>query len=174
MKNISEENEIKLLEYIDGKLSPDEAAGVLLLVEEHPELKARLNELQGLESYIAAFAQQQPSKNFTQQVMSRLDQYPRGAGSSLWKSIVLLAGIFVTAGIASMLVSMGVFDNTAELDLNSVILQNDTMQQSLPSIRFDGRILVNSIIIFNLIIAFFVLDRTVLKPWFQRRSRLHF
>lgn len=174
MKKISQENEIKLLEYIDGTLNADEAAALIRLVEEKPELKARLQELQGLNAYLTGHAASQPSTNFTQKVMSRLDQYPRAAGLPIWKNVMLLAGIIITAGIATWLVSLGIFDGTARIDLNSVIFQKGHVKQSLPSLSFNGKLIVNAIIIFNLVIAFFLLDRTVLRPWFQRRSRLHF
>lgn len=174
MKKISRENEIKLLEYIDGTLNADEAAALMRLVEEQPEMKVKLHELQTLNAYFAVDAIAQPAKNFTQRVMSRLDQNPRLAGLPIWKNVMLLVGIVLTAGIATWLVSLGMFDGTARIDLNSVILQKGPLNQSLPSLSFDGKMIVNAIIIFNLVIAFFLLDRTVLRPWFQRRSRLHF
>lgn len=174
MKNISQEIEIKLLEYIDGTLDAAEAAKLTHLIEQQPQLKARWQELQALGAAFAGAPPALPSKNFTQKVMSHLDQYPRAAGVSIWKNVLLLAGIVVTAGIATWLVSLGLFDGTARIDLNSIVFQNSPVQQTLPSVRFDGKTIVNSIIIFNLVIAFFLLDRTVLRPWFQRRSRLHF
>src|SRR5690606_27822032 len=158
MKKISREEEIKLLEYIDGTLNADEAAELIHLAEARPELKNRLRELQALNSYFTGHAVRQPSKNFTQQVMVRLDQYPRQAGQPIWKNIMLLAGIVVTAGIAAWLVSLGLFDGTARIDLNSVMFQKVPIKQSLPSFSFDGKTIVNAIIIFNLVIAFFLLE----------------
>lgn len=86
---------------------------------------------------------------------------------------MLLVGILATVAIASLLLSIGIFDNT-RIDLNSVIFTNDSVRQSIPSVTFDGKTLVNVIIVFNLVVAFFLLDRTVLRPWFQRRSRLNY
>jgi hypothetical protein len=174
MKEIAEETQIKLLEYLDGKLNDAETTELLTLAEKNPALKSRLQELRGLSTYLSESGVGQPSKNFTQKVMSKLDQFPRPAGVSIWKSMVLLMGIFITIGIASLLVSAGTFDGTAQFDLNSIIFQNDYIKQSLPSIRFNGKIVVNAIIVLNMVIAFFVLDRTVFRPWFQRRSRFHF
>lgn len=173
MNNISEENEIKLLEYIDGTLDAAEAADLMRLIEQQPRMKARLQELQGLGAVFTAAPPALPSKNFTQKVMAHLDQYPKVA-TSIWKNILLLAGIVVTAGIATWLVSLGIFDGSAQVDLGSVVFQESPVQQSLPSVSFDGKMIVNSIIVFNLVIAFLLLDRTVLRPWFQRRAKLHF
>lgn len=174
MKKISREHEIKLLEYIDGTLNANDAAELMRQVASQPELKARLQELQALNAFFAGHAAPQPTKNFTRQVMARLDQYPRTAGRPIWKNVMLLTGIIITAGIASWLVSLGIFDGTARVDLNSVMFQKSPIKQSLPSFNFEGKTIVNAIILFNLVIAFFLLDRTVLRPWFQRRSRLHF
>lgn len=174
MKKITQEDEIKLLEYLDGKLGTAEGEQLLILMDRNPALKSRFQQLRSLDTHFSDVSREHPSKNFVQQVMSRLDQYPRPAGASIWRSVILLAGVFVTVSIASLLVSAGVFDGATQLDLNAMVFQNQTIRESLPSIRFNGKIVVNAIIVLNLIIGFFVLDRTVFRPWFQRRSGFHF
>lgn len=168
-----EHDDIRLLEYLDGKLSADEAALLLRRVENDAALKERLRELQSLNAMFSGYSAEQPSSGFTQALMSRLNQYPRGAAAPIRRGLILLAGLLVTVALASWLLSIGIFDNT-RIDLNSVIFSSDAVRQSLPSLTFNGKTLVNIIIVFNLIVAFFLLDRTVLKPWFQRRSRLNY
>lgn len=168
-----EHDDIRLLEYLDGKLSADEAAQLLRRVENDAALKERLRELQSLNAMFSGYSAEQPSSGFTQALMSRLNQYPRGAAAPIRRGLILLAGLLVTVALASWLLSIGIFDNT-RIDLNSVIFSSDAVRQSLPSLTFNGKTLVNIIIVFNLIVAFFLLDRTVLKPWFQRRSRLNY
>jgi hypothetical protein len=68
--------------------------------------------------------------------------------------------------------SAGVFDGTSSIDLNQTLLPNKYIQQSLPTISFNGKMVMNVIILLNLALAFLVLDRAVLKPWFERR-RMH-
>lgn len=169
----NEEDDIRLLEYIDGELSADDAAQLLRRLENDPALKARLRELQALNAMFLGYSAEQPSAGFTQTLMSRLNQYPRGATASIRRGLMLLAGLLVMVALASWLVSIGIFDNT-RIELNSVIFSSNTVRQSLPSLTFDGKTLVNIIIVFNLVVAFFLLDRTVLKPWFHRRSRLNY
>lgn len=168
-----EHDDIRLLEYLDGKLSADEAAQLLRRVENDAALKERLRELQSLNAMFSGYSAEHPSSGFTQALMSRLNQYPRGAAAPIRRGLILLAGLLVTVALASWLLSIGIFDNT-RIDLNSVIFSSDAVRQSLPSLTFNGKTLVNIIIVFNLIVAFFLLDRTVLKPWFQRRSRLNY
>jgi hypothetical protein len=38
-----------------------------------------------------------------------------------------------------------------------------------PTFSLSGRVIVNSIIILNLALAFIVLDKTILRPLFQKR-----
>jgi hypothetical protein len=81
-----------------------------------------------------------------------------------------LSGVLVAVGIASILVSAGVFDNlNTTIDLNRVELPKKYFERSLPSIPFSGKVIVNIIIILNLGLAWLVLDRAILKPLFQRR-----
>jgi hypothetical protein len=66
-----------------------------------------------------------------------------------------------------------VFDTSGSIDLNQTIVPNKFIQQPLPSIPFNGKLVMNVIIILNLALAFLVLDKAVLKPWFEKRARLH-
>ena len=168
-----EDDDIRLLEYLDGKLNADDAAQLARRMENDATLKGRLRELQALNGMFSNQSADQPSHGFTSTVMSRLNQYPRGAASPIWKGVMLMVGILVTVALASWLLSIGIFDNT-RINLNSVIFNTDPVRQTLPTVTFDGKTIVNAIIIFNLVVAFFLLDRAVLKPWFQRRSRLNY
>ena len=72
----------------------------------------------------------------------------------------------------SLLLSAGVFDSTNTLELMDIVIQNKyiDINKSLPSIPFNEKMVVNIIILLNLALAFVVLDRTVLKPWFEKRK----
>jgi hypothetical protein len=49
---------------------------------------------------------------------------------------------------------------------------NKYLDWELPEIPFNGKLIVNLIIIANIALAFIVLDRAVLKPWFERRRNM--
>src|SRR5690606_33342650 len=108
-------------------------------------LKSRLRELQALNTMLSGHPAEHPSASFTPSLMARLNQYPRGAAAPIWRGVMLLAGILVTVALASWLLSIGIFDNT-RIDLNAVIFSSDTVRQSIPSLTFDGKTLVNVII----------------------------
>lgn len=174
MKTLSQAQEEKLLEYIDGTLNVTEKELFEQALKNSPALQARFEELNHLDSSLRTIKLEQPSKNFTQQVMSKLDQYPIRSSNLLSRNgIFLLIGVLMAVAIGSLLLSAGVFDGTSSIDLNQTIIPNKYIQQSLPTISFNGKLVVNIIILLNLALAFLVLDRAILKPWFERRSRMH-
>lgn len=166
--------EEKLLEYLDGTLSPSEQETIEQALKNTPALAERLKELTRLDQVLRSATIEQPSKNFTQQVLAKLDQYPAQAkGFSSLNGILLLAGVLVAIGIGTLLVAGGVFDNPGTIDLNQTLLPNKYIQKPLPSIPFNGKLIVNIIILLNIALAFLVLDRAVLKPWFEKRAKMH-
>lgn len=168
---VSRDQDSILFEYIDGELKGFEKESFERLLKASPELQARLHELRKLDSDLRSVQLEQPSKNFTQQIMSKLDQYPiRSSKITFRNGILLLAGVLVAVGIGSILLAAGVFDGTSTIDLNQTIVPVDKyIQNPLPTFNFSSKLIVNIIIILNLALAFMVLDRAILKPWFERR-----
>lgn len=167
---ISQTQDNKLFEYMDGGLQGIEKENIEQLLGTSPALQARLEELRKLDADLRTIKLEQPSKNFTQRVMSKLDQYPVRSNLTFRNGIFLLAGVLVAVGVGSLLVAGGVFDGTNTIDLNQTIGPvNKYIQRPLPTFNFNGKLMVNIIIILNLALAFLVLDRAILKPWFERR-----
>lgn len=170
---LSQAQEERLLEYIDGTLSAVDKEKFEQALKNSTALQERLDELKKLDSTLRGIKLEQPSKNFTQLVMSKLDQYPVQSKSfSSLNGILLLAGVLIAIGIGSLLLAGGVFDGSSNIDLNNTIA-NKYIQKPLPSIPFNGKLVVNIIIMLNLALAFLMLDKAVLKPWFEKRARLH-
>jgi anti-sigma factor RsiW len=170
---ISQEHDEKLFEYIDGSLKGVEKENIEKLLKNSPELQTRLAELRMLETDLRMVTVEQPSKNFTQRVMLKLDQYPLRSSSLTFRSgIFLLAGVLVAIGIGSLLVAGGVFDGTSNIDLNQTVPLDKYIEKPLPTFNVNGKLVVNIIIMLNLALAFVVLDRTILKPWFERRRMM--
>ncbi len=167
---ISQTQDEKLFEYMDGGLKGVEKDNIEQLLKNSPALQARLEEFRKLDADLRSVKIAQPSKNFTQRVMNKLDQYPVRAGNIAFRNgILLLAGVLVAVGIGSLLLAGGVFDGTGSIDLNQTIIQNKYLQKQLPTFNFNGKYIMNVIILLNLALAFLVLDRAILKPWFERR-----
>ena len=170
MEKMPQSFEDKLLDYIDGRLSPAEIQRLEQQLHIDESLKSRLEELRSVDHSLRLFTADQPSKNFTQRVMDKLDQHPLRSGLAIRNSIFLLAGVLVAAGIAVLLLSAGVFDGTnTTINLNQLELPKKYINEPLPSFSLNGKLLVNIIVFLNVAIALIVLDRTVLKPFFQKR-----
>lgn len=172
MKKISQSDDDALLHYLDGTLNPLERERIERELQHNTVWQTRLEQLRTVASGLRETSLDMPSKNFTLSVMSKLDQYPATSrqGISVRNGIFLLAGVLVTAIIASILVSAGVFDNAvSSIDLNNVELTKKYINTPLPSFQYSGKLLVNIIIFLNLGLGWIVLDRVILKPFFQRR-----
>jgi len=168
--NQSQTQDSTLFEYIDGGLKGSEKKNFEQILKDSPALQTRLEELRRLDSGLRTIKVEHPSKNFTQRVMSRLDQYPiRSSNLTFRNGILLLTGVLVAVGLGSLLLAGGVFDGTSSIDLNQTIIANKYIQKTLPTFNFNGKLIMNIIILLNLALAFMVLDRAILRPWFERR-----
>lgn len=171
MKKVSQSVDDMLMDYLDGNLSDSDKKNMEISLRQNPVFRARLDELRLVTSFLTDVKTEQPSKNFTNLVMNRLDQYPEPSGFSIRNGILLLAGVLVVIGIATILASSGVFDATTSIDLNKIDISRKFVKAPLPAFHFSGKLIVNIIIILNLALAWIVLDRTILKPFFQKRMQ---
>ena len=172
MNKVSQSEDDMLLDYLDGNLNASDREKITLALAQTPALRVRLEELKVVTSVLSDTTLEFPSKNFTRTVMNRLDQYPAQSGFSVRNGIFLLLGILLAAGMAIALVSSGTFDNsTTSIDLNQVDLSKKFITTPLPSFEFSSKLIVNIIIVLNLGLAWILLDRTILKPFFQKRMQ---
>jgi hypothetical protein len=169
MKKLSQEQEQNILDYLDGKLNHAQAETFEQTLKDNVMLKSRLDEIRKADSLLKQLSIDEPSRNFTFTVMNRLDQYPAQTGISIRNGILLLSGIFVMMVIAVLLVTSGYFDQQSTLDLNKMQFAQRYINQTLPGIALNGKMIVNTIVLLNLVLAFIVLDRTILKPLFHKR-----
>jgi len=172
MKKVSQSVDDILSNYLDGTLSASEKLKAEENIRINPAWQERLDELKMIDMVLGQSTVEQPSRTFTNEVMSRLHQYPASTGFSIRKGILLLTGVLVVIGIATILLSTGAFDNTTtNIDLNQIEVSRKFVKTPLPSFELNGKFIVNMIIILNLGLGWIVLDRTILRPFFQRRMQ---
>src|ERR1051325_3764654 len=110
-----------------------------------------------------------PSSNFTHRVMMNLHSMPVASSLSPRNGILLLCGVVLAVTMLTILVGSGVFDSangTISLEkLPDVELTKD-LHKTIP---LSGKWLMNGLIILNIALAFILFDRTVLRPFFNRR-----
>lgn len=176
MKTRSQAMEEKMLDYLDGILSEEEKLSFEKQVSENPVLLARLNTLRSLHTLLANPVLEEPSENFTHQVMTRLDHVPRS--NTVRNGIFFVCSTFLVVIATALLVTAGVFDGPASvIDLNEFNLSTKYIQQyiskPLPAFQFSGKIMVQIITLLNLLLGWLLLDRAILKPLFKRRMEMN-
>jgi hypothetical protein len=168
--NSSEELDVKILEFLDGTMNKSEREGFEKFIQTNEVAKNRFVELEQIHLLLKTNAVEQPSKNFTQNVMANLDKQPFYGNLSILNSVLLLAGIIVVVGLCAFFVSKGFFDSTTSIDINGNEYIQKYSHKTIPVIDLSGKLMVNTIIILNLALGFMILDRAILKPLFQRRT----
>lgn len=175
MKKVSQEIDELLLAYLDGALTGEKLEKVKNGLNTSEELRSRLEVLKLIQQSLESNTLLHPSGNFTQRVMENLDKAPVASMLTPKNGLILLAGILVAMGIGASLVDTGIFNAlNGMLSLDQIKLPTGVATPSLPTIPLSGKLIVNSIIALNLGLAFLLLDRTILKPYFNRRSRMQF
>lgn len=162
----------RLLEYLDGTLTTRQQQILEQQLEVDSRMRARLSYLRSAHNTMRqAITLEQPSRDFTLNVMGNLHRLPLEApGPSIRKSIMLLAGALIAALGTAILLSTGMFDLVSTpIDLTAVKIPGDFVRPSLPTISVSGRVMLNTVIILNIVLGWIVLDRTILKPLFFRR-----
>lgn len=172
MEKLSPAKEEELIRYVDGELDSLQKRKLEEEIQHSLPLKKRLEELQSVRYFLMSKATfETPSKNFTQKVMEGLDTRPALSLFSPRKGLLLLMGIIIASGIGLMLLTNGVFDNTTtSLVVDALPLKNKWIEDPSFTIPFNGKILVNGLIFLNLGLALILLDRTILRPLFQKRT----
>lgn len=168
MRNLSDD---QLLNFLDGFGSEGERENVKNIIDTNADIKKRLEELQAVHIILRKQNKiEQPSKTFTQKVMAGLHAQPSFTFLSPRNGLFLLVGLIVASGLAVMLVSSGSFDQWHTLfNLGKVPLKNNWVKVPT-SIPFDLKLTVKIFIMLNIVIAFVLLDRTILRPIFQKRA----
>ncbi len=174
MERISQKLDDQLLHYLDGILAGTDKSDLEELLRKDNQLRIRLEELRKVNQMLAGKARlEHPSKVFTERVMSNLDHLPERSTMSPKNGLLLLCGIMVAIGALTLLLTLGVFDNmNSAISLEKMVVKNDLIKNPLPSIPFNAKWLINGILISTLGLAFVLLDRTVLRPLFEKRSRM--
>lgn len=163
----------QLLNYLDGIGTEVERKELKEAINQNPLAQKRLRELESVHLFLQnQKGLQEPSKNFTDKVMEGLHAKPSFTFFSPKNGLILLVGLIVASGLAMTLLSAGSFDQLhtiLNLNMNSIPVKTDAIK--IPkSIPFDVKLFVKVFVMLNLAIGLVLLDRTILRPIFQKRS----
>ncbi len=170
MENINITDD-QLLNYLDGMGTEIERKGLREVINKNPLAQRRLKELEAVHFFLQSQKGiEQPSKNFTDKVMEGLHAKSAFTFFSPKNGLILLVGLIVASGLAMTLLSTGSFDQWHTMfNFNSLPVKTDVIK--IPkSIPFDLKLFVKVFVMLNLAIGLVLLDRTILRPIFQKRS----
>lgn len=174
MEKQFDDNDFKLYEYLDGMLNAEEQKLFEQTLSNSPALQKQVDEQRLLEGNLRILKLEEPSQAFAQHVMSKIQSSSQGYSLSIRNGIFLLIGVMVVSLLATLLVQAGIFDAKGSLSAPTNLgLLSEYVKQPLPSISIpvNGKLIVNGIILLNLAIGFIILDRAVLRPYFEKRMR---
>ena len=172
MEKPSGQHDERLLDYLDGKLSDTAARELKEQLEQSPALAARLSELRTVHNVLTRNKIEEPSSNFTHRVMASLHRYPELIRTSPKTGLLLICGTMVGTIILALLISGGVFDTmNVPVALDKIPASRQILDGPFV---LSGKWVMNGLIVLNLVIGFIILDQTVLRPYFGKRSRLGF
>ncbi len=173
MEKISNQQNDQLLDFLDGKLSGAEVAVLKTQLEQSPAMRERLEDLRLIHDLLSSrsVVKSSLSPAFTNNVMYNLDKAPSTSSLSPRNGLLLLIGILVATGVGMFLLATGSLDSLSGLvNLNELNLPKALQNFSIKSIPLSIKTVMKVVIMINLVIAFIVLDRTVLKPFFNRKQ----
>jgi hypothetical protein len=168
MENLTDD---QILNFLDGTTIGGEREKALKLIELNPDVRKRVEELKAVHLFLQNQNHiEQPSRTFTERVMAGLHTRPSFSFLSPRNGLLLLAGLMVASGLAIMLVNSGTFDQWhAFFNIGQIPLKYNVVK--LPAtIPFDLKLAVKIFVMINVAIGFVLLDRTILRPFFQRRA----
>ncbi len=173
MEKITDSQEARLQDFLDGKL---EGAALQELKQElgtSTVLQQRLEELRPVHEFLKKNSIQSPSTQFVDRVIRNLSRGALTTYPSPKNGLMLLAGVMIASGMLAMMLTAGTFDQiSGSISFEQMEpLKKYVTTPSLPQININGKLVMNILIGINLVLAFIVLDRTILRPFFQRRAR---
>ena len=174
MEKISAEQEDRLQDYLDGKIEGAALQQVKNDLSGSEAMQKRLEELRHVQEFLKKNSLKHPSTVFVERVMKSLSVKPLSAYPSPKNGLMLLMGVMVATGMLVMMISAGFFDKVSGIvSLDQLEPVRKYVTPSIPAMTINGKLIMKVLIGINLVLAFIVLDRTVLRPFFQRRGASH-
>lgn len=171
MEKISETQETNLQRYLDGELEGHALQQFKEELSKSTPLQHHLEAVRPVHDYLRKSSLQSPSNTFVDRVMRNLSRGSVTPYPSPKNGLMLLAGVMVASGLLAVMLSAGTFDKfTSLITVEQVDILKKYQTPSLPSFNLNVKLIMKVLIGVNLVLAFIVLDRTVLRPFFSRRE----
>jgi hypothetical protein len=172
MKNNPANMDDRIFQYLDGQLPMQDKEKFEVDLKVNEGFRTRFHELKLMHDTLAHATLETPSGNFTARVMSNLGAFASPVKFSPKNGLMLLLGVGVAISLGVYSLSSGLFDQlSGAIALDQLNLPKTVVKQPLPSIPFNGGMIMKVLIGLNLAIAFVLFDRTILQPFFRNRAK---
>ena len=159
MKKISEE---EMWEVIDGLATPDIMQQHKKLMLESPEYKAEFQKYAFMDEQLLKLDLEVPSMRFTENVLDNVLSLKKAAPRADRTPLIFM----VFMGALSVLVMWMFFSTTTAPTTPAITLNTEGVTSIL-----SNPIWAYSFLIFNIILFFVILDKKVLKPYFDKKLK---
>ncbi|HQQ98347.1 MAG TPA: hypothetical protein PLX35_13845 [Cyclobacteriaceae bacterium] len=161
-----------LLSYLEGTLDELRLQALKTALESSPILRQRLAHLRMVHEVLSRQQLEIPATNFVARVMSNLHKRQSSISLSPRNGLMLVLGTTIAIGMLLMVMQAGLFNNMNMIDAVPVPQPGPSQKYipSIPPISINFKLVVNILMGLNLALALVVLDRTILKPYFQKRA----
>ena len=159
MKKISEE---EMWEVIDGLATPDIMQQHEKLMLESPEYKAEFQKYAFMDEQLLKLDLEVPSMRFTENVLDNVLSLKKAAPRADRTPLIFM----VFMGALSVLVMWMFFSTTTAPTTPAITLNTEGVTSIL-----SNPIWAYSFLIFNIILFFVILDKKVLKPYFDKKLK---
>jgi anti-sigma factor RsiW len=174
MNNYSQSSDEFILQYLDGQVPMKDKTEFENALKANSELNQRFQQLKMVHDVLNAGRLESPDPEFTSKVMRNLNQAQTRLVMSPKNGLMLLLGVGIALMLGVVYLYTGTFDQiSGVIDLETVKLPKSIIQRSLPAIPFNASMVMKILVGLNLAIAFVLIDRTILQPYFRNRSARH-
>jgi len=162
-----------LQEYIDGRMPIETAKSIKIQIDADPDLKAQYEALVEVDKHLKQLPVQKISEGFTSRVMANLYNIKYQPSSyfqkrNLMTLLSILCGVIIGIYIlSSSLTNITFFE---DLNINPIGIQEQKIDLNPYFNLFTSDIFIKAFVFFDLLLALFLLDVGVLKPYFKNRS----
>ena len=160
-----------IFQYLDGQVPMKEKTEFENALKTDAQLNNRFQELKTVHDSLRLGKFESPGADFTTRVMRNLSAVPSRLSVSPKNGLMLLLGIGVALTLVVIYLSTGTFDQiTGVLSLDKINVPKSMVPQALPAIPFNASLIMKILVGLNLAIAFVLIDKTILQPYFRKRA----
>ena len=170
--------EKEILQLIDGNLGPEESAKILREIEENADLKKKYDQLVATHKMLETSPLIKPSSHFTANVMNNLSKrFAEEVKTTLWGKHMIVAVIVIAVGLVAAIALLSLPSLSGlvpQMELKEISLREQQIQFD-PGSFINQDLFFRGLIYLNAFLGIFLLERAILRPFFQqRRQRMSF